>query len=492
MKVLVIDDQEWRKEFYMNLENLKSGFDFSLNFLSESEVASIDRVFLSLYDLVLLDVVLESEWSISSTHVARMIRECDKDIPIVLITGNWTATNHSEIEGIVSLFNAHKAPLPFYDFLTKEQFENLKEKPINELDYKGIKDSNIGYIARTLKMITKDFRRKHDLDKGENDSIFILHISDIQMGGEQGKNTKLEPSTIAQFVVNTFGVPDFLAITGDISENGQENEFIEAHDWIEGICRVFNWSVPFDRVMVIPGNHDVYAPVFGLCRTAYQRSTNSTPGTFVVTEDVANNQIAAKLAFVHFQQFAYRLTGKKHWLINGAKYWTDNRFEAEGIRFIGLNTVANVTYNSPFVGHLSAHDYEEIRKTISSDMKAKGSLMLALAHHPNIDQNQLYRTFSETSPSPDILLTGHLHKADFSYIRQLNQLRFGAPTSTLKESLRSSDVSRGFSIIELKRNLRVVNQVVNHSYIRSDGRWINDEKICFKRINEKWQEDVHI
>jgi CheY-like chemotaxis protein len=492
MKVLIIDDQEWRKPYYKNLSEI-TGFDVELVFLDESSANTIEKFLNDDFDAILLDVVLDGEWQISSSHIARRIREIDKGISIILVTGNWTATNYSQIEDISRQFDTHLVPLPFTDLLTKKQFNSLTEDKIDKRDCKGIKDTNIAYFARTLQAIISARSNQIYLSKDKNDSLYILHLSDMQMGGNQEKGSLLEPSTIAQYVKGLYGCPDFITITGDIAEQGLPEEFDLAYKWIKEICDEFDWQHPFDRVMLIPGNHDVYAPAFGICKTEYRCSSEKEgeKSGFVTNDNVNDNDnmLASDYSLKNFRDFAYKLTKNSYWIDNPDSDWVDDQFVESGLCFFGLNTVVNNCYNAPFSGLPATDHYQKYRASFRAANKCPETLIIALAHHPSIAEDTCYNTFSQTKPSPSILLAGHLHKPDFEELRSLNQLMFTAPTSSLKAELRWADVNRGFSVIELKRSNRKVIGLKQYSHLRVNGKWILDpDHYDYKRTkDQKWK-----
>ncbi len=492
MKVLVIDDQEWRKPYYENLSQT-TGFDIELAFLDESSANTIENFRVNDFDAVLLDVVLDGEWQINSSHLARRIRELDRGISIVLVTGNWTATNYSQIEDISRNYDTHPVPLPFTDLLTKEQFNNLTEDKIDKRDYKGIKDTNIVYFARTIQTIISARLNQVYLNKDKNDALYILHVSDMQMGGEQVKGSRLEPSTIAQYVKNLYGCPDFIVITGDIAEQGLPEEFDLAYKWIEEICYEFEWQHPFDRVMLVSGNHDVYAPAFGICKIKYRRSNKDTgeKAGFVTNDEVSNTSLASNYSLKNFRDFAYKLTKNTYWVDNPDSDWVDDRFVESGLCFFGLNTVVNNNYDNPFNGLPIIEHYQKYRENFRASNKRPETLVIALAHHPSIAEDTCYDTFSQTKPSPNVLLAGHLHKPDFKNLRPLNQLMFVAPTSSLSAELRWPDVNRGFSVIELERSNRKVTNLKYYSHLRLNGKWVPDpQSYHFKRTKDYiWKEN---
>jgi len=491
MKILIIDDQKWREEYYKNL-NTASGFDFDLVFLNEETTQNIQDFKTDKFDLILLDVVLTGEWNIESSFVARQIRENNKDIPIVLITGNWSATNYYDIENISINYDTHPLPLPFTDLLTLEQFDNLQDDQVDKRDCSGIKNSNISYFARKLVTISENRSKQVYLGKDKDDSLFILHLSDMQMGGSQVVGSPLEAPTIAQHIENLHEKPDFIVITGDIAENGLPQEFDLAYEWIEELCTEIGWKHPFDRVLLVPGNHDVFAPAFGICKTVYQRSNKAEKieAGFFFEAEVDNNSLASNFALKNFRDFAYKLTKNSYWMDSQNSDWMDNRFLSSGVSFFGLNSVVNNAFDIPFEGLPSTAHYKKYRENYRTANIPSETLIIALAHHPKISDDPCYNSFSHATPSPDVLLVGHEHRHKFDLIRPLNQLKFIAPTSSLNAELRWSDVNRGFSVIELERKDRKVTNLKYHSYTRDSDRWRPSDNYHYKRNakSNKWEE----
>ncbi|MCF6354592.1 MAG: metallophosphoesterase [Candidatus Polarisedimenticolaceae bacterium] len=495
MRILVIDDQEWRRIYYENLANI-AGFEYELTFFSEEETNAIESKSVEEYDLVLLDVVLDNDeknkWELTSSQVAKRIRDISSEVPIVLITGNWTSTNHPEIQQLSECFDTHPVPLPFTDLLTKKQFDDLTGDRVDKRDCKGIKDTNIGYLARTLQVIVASRSRQVYLGKDKNESLYILHLSDMQIGGENEKGNKLEPSTIAQYVQGLYGNPDFIAVTGDVTENGHPDEFREASLWFSGMCEEIGWQKPYEKLLLVPGNHDVFAPAFGVCTTEYVRSDpdSGVKGGWKANNDVKNLHIASSYSFSNFREFAYELTRNKYWVGNKKCDWIENRYTSNGLCFLGLNSVIGHDYESPFSGLPSDDYYQEYRRKIRNLKRSADVLSIALAHHPSLATDQSYKTFSQTKPRPDILLTGHLHKPDQDDLRELGQLMFVAPTSSLKAELRWPDVNRGFSIIELKRDNRKITGIEYHSHIRVSDRWMPVKGLSreYEYADGKWKE----
>ena len=475
MEILVIDDQDVRKPYYQNLESL-SGFDFKLTFLKESDF-NVGKLNLVMnYDLVLLDIVLTGNWKIDSNYVIKRIRDVCQEIPIVLITGHWEYTNNDQIEQLLAFPGLHPVPLWFYNLWTLEQITSMPKDFIPRQKFEGVRDTNIADLGRTLKTIISNKSRQLFLGRDENDSLYILQISDMQIGGNTVKGNSLEPSAIVDQVQRSCDSPDFIAITGDVTESGHPNEFSQASSWISDICEGFGWERPYKKLLLVPGNHDIFAPAFGICTTEYVRSNpdGHTMGNFKQTSSVKNLSIASECSLKNFQDFAYRLTGNRYWLDNGNCSWLDYSYDADGLCFWGFNSVVSHTYDSPFYGLPQADYYKDFRNQLKGRESLNSDpLVILLSHHSDLVEDEVYTTFSQARPQPRVLLSGHLHKSKFRHLDHLNLLLSVAPTSSLKASERVEDAYRGFSLIELKREKRKVVGIVYNSYVKIGNDWVS-------------------
>ena len=475
MRVIVIDDQEWRVPYYKGLKT-KAGLHFELSFFNESQVNGEDLNSISNYDLVLLDVVLNglnSDWELSSFEVAERIRAVSKNIPIVLVTGNWSDLNNYQIEQLSKYFDTHPVPLSFYDLLTKNQIKSLIRQGLLKPSFEGVNSTNITKFGRALKSILATKSKQVFLDKCENKSLYMLHLSDMQVGGNTVKANNLEPYGIAQYIKYNYQVPDFIAITGDFTETGHPDEFCKAYEWISAMCKQFDWSYPYKRLLLVPGNHDVFAPAFGVCTTEYLR-TNSDGDLqrgFSQISDIRNLSIASGYSLRNFQEFAYKLTNNPYWVNNSTCSWVDNNYRSNGLSLWGFNTIVGHTYNSPFSGLPDETYYESFRKRLVDQGVSDDSMVIALGHHPSLAYNPIYVEFAQTPPRPHILLSGHLHEPKQTYFEDAGLLSFVAPTSSLGALSRVEGAHRGFSIIELKRKNRVITGVVHNSHIRVGNKW---------------------
>lgn len=94
----------------------------------------------------------------------------------------------------------------------------------------------------------------------ESGPITILHFSDLHFGRFHGltkATVSLEDLICAQFgkIIESPRV-DLLVVSGDFGSEGFLNEFDQAAEFLTRIAGQF--SIPRDRIIFVPGNHDIY------------------------------------------------------------------------------------------------------------------------------------------------------------------------------------------------------------------------------------------
>jgi 3',5'-cyclic AMP phosphodiesterase CpdA len=84
----------------------------------------------------------------------------------------------------------------------------------------------------------------------------IVHISDLHFG--PGNHNQVASQQLAAAIRNTFPLPDFLVVTGDLAQWGTREEMQEAKDYLmallDGLWQDYRQAA---RCIVVPGNHDL-------------------------------------------------------------------------------------------------------------------------------------------------------------------------------------------------------------------------------------------
>ena len=101
--------------------------------------------------------------------------------------------------------------------------------------------------------------------------ISILHISDIHKGADMSLKTLLQSLIRDSERWDEEGIrrPDFIVLSGDVIQGGPTEEEIaqqyqEAENFLSELCKVF-LNDHRERLIVVPGNHDVSWPHSGKC-----------------------------------------------------------------------------------------------------------------------------------------------------------------------------------------------------------------------------------
>jgi 3',5'-cyclic AMP phosphodiesterase CpdA len=83
-------------------------------------------------------------------------------------------------------------------------------------------------------------------------TLRLAHLSDIHFGGENRDAVRAAAAWIAEHR------PDLAIITGDVTRDGSETEFVAARRWIKSLAV---------ETLVVPGNHDT--PYFSLVKRLF-------------------------------------------------------------------------------------------------------------------------------------------------------------------------------------------------------------------------------
>jgi 3',5'-cyclic AMP phosphodiesterase CpdA len=178
--------------------------------------------------------------------------------------------------------------------------------------------------------------------------------------------------------------PDQILLTGDLIHIGLEDEMIEAARWLQRL------GAP-EQVMLIPGNHDNYAP-------DSLAAMNRHWGDYLPAQVAGNNDYTAAYPVV-------RTSG--------------------GVRFVGVNTSC-VTRIFSAAGVLGKAQLSRLRDALADPVSGQASgsprhseFTCLLIHHPPLpgitqqrkalrDAGNLQLVIEEQKP--DLVLYGHIHR----------------------------------------------------------------------------------
>ena len=246
----------------------------------------------------------------------------------------------------------------------------------------------------------------------DDSPIRILHLSDIHF--TTGKAWDADPvlHALARFIkveVEAGRVPDLVAITGDVAFAGVVAEYQLTRNWLnEQLWPVLPKDFPHDRLLLVPGNHDVDRGKVDIVAKAVQKD-------LLVSAD--QNQIAKVLgdagqSDVLLKRHAAYLAFLGDWLGETQSLpWWQRSIEIRGTRLhvAGLDS-AWMACGDEDRGRLLLGRYQ-IHQTILHPSADDADWRLALLHHPwdycaEFDGHEARSTIHQHC---DLLLRGHLH-----------------------------------------------------------------------------------
>lgn len=466
-RVLAVDDEmSSNKKLFENL--FRDDPDFSMDIAESWDEYNKDR--LRAFDAILLDVNLD-RWD-KTLREAFTIAE--GECPVMLVSQYWPEPRtHRQISE--ALAGAKKVNL-------------AGTLALNDLGRDGW-EQHAASMRSQLRLVIARHRQQGALALGETDPIRILHLSDSQYGDPGEDNLAfLVEKEIPRFVLGDLKLKiHFIAITGDITYSGQPSEFSAAEEKLRKLVEQFlpnlkDWR---DRLLIVPGNHDVDLRL--TCADGIQYKF-SDPTSIVVTPD-STDISHRRYGLQAFRDFAWRLSGNPHWRDSNDLLWINDSFRYLGVRFYMLNSAAGIDFRNPKNYQVPISALHDLVGNHSLD---EGLFGVVLSHHGPIAADnpareaienwaQVSKSIQNTSVRMFIHGHGHARLADVvplmseSKHREANGklereeiLRIMAPTTHLNGTKRPLAERRGFNLITLKRNYGKVEAVEIDSYELSD------------------------
>ena len=473
MKVLIIDDEyKTRSEYY---EKIFKDFDVD----SVDEPCQLKNLLYKNYKVIAIDLYL---WNQTSKESKTIISKIPQEIPIILISQRWNDSNGMPIEEIYTYTNNRR-------IIKIISFQRIIEASVEDVE-KICSEYNTEIFIEL-----NSFYQYNNTPIKNNDTITILHIADMQFGGNVSNAASFDVYSIYDFLEKNFLKPSIVLVAGDIAQGGKSDEYQEALTWFGSLKeKLFETDNIKNRIILTPGNHDANFDLFAgfVAKYDFKNKCFNLPEQCVDKNSFFENKtftykstsncskaVMDQIIFNNFMHFAYKLTEDTRWLISPNHFnLVVNNFENLGIRIISFNSNANISASYKEDGKTLLHRgagidtnaCEKIVSTLNNDNMFTIVLSHLGASEMGKDNEDLSEQWKSTrnfldNVRADLWLCGHNHVQKSSLIDDdlaryicdkpcvyAGSLRLGA--NSLPEGAR-----RSFNIIQLIRENAIVKSI---------------------------------
>jgi hypothetical protein len=241
----------------------------------------------------------------------------------------------------------------------------------------------------------------------------ILHLSDLHFGPhciEQKRSAEEQLERLTAVLEHDQVLPDFIAVTGDLSWSGKQAEMHLAEQFLEGLAgwlrkqRKCSDQQARAQFLIIPGNHDA----------AWALSD----GLSALTAEEQEEWLWYSLApFANFVNRFHR--GKVLWDLE--RPYHHRVFPKPSVAFLAISTSHLITRSSK-EGKFGRHVLDQVPRLFEQPSVKNAQFRVGLIHH-NIrafhqdgrliaDIEEALVRFAKCQPPCDFFLHGHVHQGE--------------------------------------------------------------------------------
>ncbi|TVR78611.1 MAG: hypothetical protein EA405_14170 [Rhodospirillales bacterium] len=243
-----------------------------------------------------------------------------------------------------------------------------------------------------------------------HECIRILHLSDIHFKQDKAWDADPVLRALCGFIEREVAeglVPDLVAITGDIAFAGIAEEYALARKWLDTLWPKLN-NLPRDRLLLVPGNHDVDRGKVGRMAKLSQSDLLEKKSQDEIAKVLGDEEECNVLLRRHeaYLDFVGGWLGQPHDLP-----WWQKVIEIRGTRlhFAGLDS-AWMACKEKERGDLLLGRYQ-LTQSVETAEAEGAHWRIALVHHPwdYLAEFDSYAARPLIYQRCDLLLRGHLH-----------------------------------------------------------------------------------
>lgn len=243
--------------------------------------------------------------------------------------------------------------------------------------------------------------------------IRLLHLSDLHFTAGQSWDADPVLRALAQFIGKEARMgltPDLVIITGDLAFAGKAEEYQLAQSWLEQeLWPALKVDLPRDRLLLVPGNHDVDRSQVGqgvrhIQNGLLKAQTQEEIASLMKDENERQFLLKRHAAYLEF----YR-----GWLSESQTLpWWQRSIEIRGQRLhvAGLDS-AWMACGDEDRGQLLLSRWQ-INQTVVTRKAEEANWRIALLHHPwdYLAELDIHESRQTIHLHRDLLLRGHLHQ----------------------------------------------------------------------------------
>lgn len=439
--ITVIDDDSKREEQFLKI----LGNDFNIRFVSNEE--DVHSEILKRPQAFIVDAQLDDYWQ--ALTFDEVLKSIDSNTPVIIISNKLKEENY-----------------PLYSFLSKaHQFNNIIHYfPWEDFIIPIEKKEN---LVTNIKMEISKFYRMIGIYKKPDETINILHISDLQFGDPSiRRSTNFTTTSIPENLASKDIDIDIMIISGDIAYSGKTIEYEQAEKWINQFSDAL-WPSGYypNQRIIIPGNHDFNFNLVSAGKYEFQ---------FNDKKYIERKKYLGRynyLAFIPFRRFCTKITGNFSWLTNNHDlYMINEEFINWGIRFICINTAALDAPHDPGRVFIIDENLDHLNQLLAKSSWKGDIYNILLIHHSpyslgfqeennskKISQwDNIYQFIQNNKIK--MIVHGHKHKNTFEWnISNEKEDLFQLPvicssTISLDKNVRPREEKQGFNIISFNRS----------------------------------------
>ena len=313
--------------------------------------------------------------------------------------------------------------------------------------------------------------------KDQGETIRILHLSDLHI---RVGDTRLAGATLHSDLQMHFhiGRLDYLVISGDVADHALPEEYDNAAEFVDGLVNLF--SLTPDRVIVVPGNHDVnWDKADEAFIRVPKRHLREAPKARVI--DLGDKGVLIcdeskyKERFTPFSQNFYRKIYSEPYDLDYEKQFRLWKADQDHILFLGLNTCWELDEHQPEKAGIHPAALAGALTELTEG-QFENWLKIAVWHHP-LGVGSLDDSFLSLLAQHgfQIALQGHRHKArhQFSVSDSIHIVEGG--TFSAPEYEQTPGVAMQYSLLSYDPN-RFRIRVEARRQQNPQGAWMSDPR----------------